>query len=293
MSNPKFARLECRALIQIIGEDARTFLQGLVSSDVEKISAERAIYGAFLTPQGKYLHDFFATDIEQSLYLDCEASRIDDFYKRLRMYKLRSKVSLEITNAFQVFVIFGEGVLQPLGLPELPGAAKSFQGGIVYTDPRLSLAGARCILPRSAGDTFTKFGFSEAVKNDYDRHRISLGLPDSSRDMEVEKSILLENGFEELNGVDFNKGCYMGQELTARTKYRGLVKKRLMPVIIDGVVSSPGLVIFQNCKGVGELRSVCGDIGMALIRLEALEKDAPLTAGDARIVPKKPSWANF
>ena len=293
MSKQKFFRLEDRSLIRIIGEDARAFLQGLVSSDVEKISAERAIYGAFLTPQGKYLHDFFAVDLNCSLYLDCESSRIEDFYKRLRIYKLRSKVEIEIASGFQILVVFGSDVLKPLGLPEQPGAANSYQNGIVYTDPRLVFAGARCILPRKAINAFTELGFSEALSDDYDCHRISLGLPDSSRDMEVEKSILLENGFEELNGVDFNKGCYMGQELTARTKYRGLVKKRLMPVIIDGVVSSPGLVIFQNCKSVGELRSVCGDIGMALIRLEALEKDAPLTAGDARIVPKKPSWANF
>ena len=133
----------------------------------------------------------------------------------------------------------------------------------------------------------------EASFESYQKHRISLGLPDSSRDMEVEKSILLESGFEELNGVDFNKGCFMGQELTARTKYRGLVKKRLIPICIDGATPSPGEVIKQDGKNVGELRSISGDLGIAIIRLEALEKDVSLKAGDAFIIPKKPEWANF
>ena len=111
--------------------------------------------------------------------------------------------------------------------------------------------------------------------------------------MEVEKATLLESGFEELNGVDFDKGCYLGQELTARTKYRGLVKKRLMPVLIEGDTPAPGTEIIQNGKNVGELRSTAGDIGMALIRLEALESDSRLTVGQATVCPQKPGWANF
>ena len=293
MSKQFFTRLEDRSLLQIEGEDARSFLQGLVSINVEDVSAERALYGAFLTAQGKYLHDFFATQIKRRLYLDCEASRIEDFSRRLRVYKLRSKVEIKITDDFQVLAFFGDDALTTLALSEKTGFVKSFENGIIYTDPRLAMAGGRGILSGNAISALTEFGFAEASASDYHRHRISLGLPDSSRDMEVEKSTLLESGFEELNGVDFNKGCYMGQELTARTKYRGLIKKRLMPVRIDGKAPSPGTAITQNGKNVGELRSISGDLGMALIRLEALERDALLTAGETTVVPRKPDWANF
>ena len=293
MSEQLFTRLLDRSVLEISGEDARRFLQGLVSNDIEKVSEERAIYGAFLTAQGKYLHDFFITTIGSRLLLDCEASRIEDLCRRLKIYKLRSNVEIIITDAYQVLALFGTSALISLKLPEKVGAAKDFENGIVYTDPRLTLAGARCILPNESIGKVISAGFSEASDDRYQRHRISLGLPDSSRDLEVEKSILLEGGFEELNGVDFKKGCYMGQELTTRTKYRGLIKKRLMPVIIQGAKLSPGTVIKQNGKTVGELRSTSGDLGMAVIRLEALEKSDVLTASDTLVVPKKPKWVNF
>ena len=293
MSEQLFTRLLDRSVLEISGKDARRFLQGLVSNDIEKVSEERAIYGAFLTAQGKYLHDFFITTIGSRLLLDCEASRIEDLYRRLKIYKLRSNVETIITDAYQVLALFGAGALTSLKLPEKAGAAKFFENGIVFTDPRLALAGARCILPNESIGKVISAGFSKASDDRYQRHRISLGLPDSSRDMEVEKSILLEGGFEELNGVDFKKGCYMGQELTARTKFRGLIKKRLMPVKIQGAKLSPGTVIKQNGKTVGELRSTSGDLGMAIIRLEALEKSDVLTASDTLVVPKKPKWVNF
>ena len=128
---------------------------------------------------------------------------------------------------------------------------------------------------------------------DHSWTRFSLGLPDSSRDLEVDKSTLLESGFEELNGVDFNKGCYMGQELTARTKHRGLIKKRLIPVTYEGSAPAPGTEITQAGKNAGETRSAVGSTGLALIRLEVLESSEPLLAGDSVVTPSKPDWANF
>ena len=151
--------------------------------------------------------------------------------------------------------------------------SKIFENGIVYTDPRLTLAGARCILPNQSIGKVISAGFSESSDDRYQRHRISLGLPNGSRDMEVEKSILLEGGVEELNGVDFKKGCYMGQELTARTKYRGLIKKRLMPVNIQGAKLSPGTVIKQNGKAVGEIADIevpNGIINFEIVKIERL-----------------------
>ena len=293
MSENYFTELSDRSVLEISGEDARTFLQGLISNDVQKVSNKQAIYSAFLTAQGKFLHDFFITVLGSTLYLDCEASRIQDLLKRLKIYKLRSNIEIQIIENFEILALFGTNSLKILDLPQNVGAAKSFESGIIYTDPRLTAAGARCIIPKDSLQKVITLGFVEASFESYQRHRISLGLPDSSRDMEVEKSILLESGFEELNGIDFNKGCFMGQELTARTKYRGLVKKRLIPISIDGATPSPGEVIKQDGKNVGELRSISGDLGIAIIRLEALEKDVSLKAGDAFIIPKKPEWANF
>jgi folate-binding protein YgfZ len=134
-------------------------------------------------------------------------------------------------------------------------------------------------------------GFEAAELADYDALRIGLGLPDGSRDMEVEKAILLENGFDELGGVDWDKGCYMGQELTARTKYRALIKKRLLPVRIDGPTPPPDTPILTNGKEVGRLRSSAKGQALALLRLEALNGDAPeLVAGEAKLSPQRPDW---
>ena len=133
-------------------------------------------------------------------------------------------------------------------------------------------------------------GLAPAGPTDYDALRIRLGVPDGSRDLEVERSTLLENGFDELGGIDWDKGCFMGQELTARTKYRGLVKKRLVPVEIDGPAPAPGTPVTADGKDAGVVRSVADGLGLglALIRLEHLE--APLSAGAARLTVRKPAW---
>ena len=133
----------------------------------------------------------------------------------------------------------------------------------------------------------------QTEKRNYHHLRIPLGIPDGSNDIKVEQSTLLECGFEELNGVDFDKGCYMGQELTARTKYRGLIKKRLMPIEISGTPPELGSEIVQQGKTVGEIRSTISDKGIALIKLEALEKKQELLASGTVVKPLKPSWVNF
>jgi folate-binding protein YgfZ len=124
----------------------------------------------------------------------------------------------------------------------------------------------------------------------YDRHRLALGIPDGSRDLVLEKSILLESGFDELNGVDWQKGCYIGQELTARTKYRGLIKKRLFPVRIDGPSVASGTIVNLDGKEAGEVRSGRDGLALALLRLDAIETARPLSAGSATIAPLRPDW---
>ena len=295
MPKPAFAILEDRAVIAVAGEDRTAFLQGLVSNDVERAGPECAIYAAFLTAQGKYLHDFFIAVQGDAFLIDCEAARRDDLLQRLSMYRMRSKVVVEPRPELCVAAVFGAGATEKLALGSERGAAAEIASGLAFVDPRLAAIGARALLPvDSAAAALKERGLTPATPEAYEDARLPLGLPDGSRDLIVGKSILLENGFEELAGIDWDKGCFLGQELTARTRYRGLVKKRLVPVSVEGALPDPGTIIERDGREAGEMRSGRGAHGLALLRLEALENaDEPLTAGDTRLAPQKPDWAAF
>jgi folate-binding protein YgfZ len=291
---PRYALAESRSLLVVDGPDARAFLQGVVSNDVDKVTADHAIWAAFLTPQGRYLHDFFIAQIGEALVLDCEAARHDDLVKRLRRYRLRSKVEIEPDDGRVVAVCFDNAALAPLDLPATTGATRITDGGIVYVDPRLDAVGARAILPAERAASFLEAaGLVRADSGAYDACRIALGLPDGSRDLEVEKALLMESGFDELNGVDWDKGCYMGQELTARTHYRALIKKRLMPVRVEGPMPDPGTPVTCDGREVGELRSGADGVALALLRLDGIGDGAALRADTATLTPQKPDWARF
>lgn len=297
MKNEAFFHLpEARSVIALEGEDRVAFLQGLISNDVRRVASDRAIYAALLTPQGKYLHDFFVAERAGRFFIDCEATRRADLVKRLSMFKLRSKVAIADAGAdWTVAVIYGTSALALLGLEPRPGAARALDRGVAYVDPRLASLGARAVLPRdSAAATLTGAGFTENSAETYDRLRIGLGIADGSRDLAVEKAILLENGFDELNGIDWQKGCYMGQELTARTKYRGLVRKRLLPVAIEGAAPAFGTPLMLGDQEAGEMRSsaVGGAQGLAMIRIEHLARALAegLRAGESRLRPLIPDW---
>lgn len=293
MSNLYYIPQDQRALILLSGEDRRSFLQGLVSADVDRATDAQALNGAFLTPQGKFLYDFFIVGDGDSLVMDVERAGREDFIRRLSRFKLRSKVALALQDDWQVFALIGEGAAAALNLPETAGTARHFAGGVAMVDPRLPAAGLRAWLPTAALADLQRAGFAPAATDIWDRHRTLLGLPDGSRDLVPEKTILLEAGFDELNGVDWQKGCFLGQEVTARSKYRGQIKKRLLPVEIDGPPPLPGTTLLLAGQEVGEMRSHVGQIGLAMVRLECLGRAGPLMAGDARITPRKPDWANF
>ncbi len=299
MADRFYTLLEGRGILGISGKDARSFLQGLISNGIEKVNRQHAIYAAMLTPQGKYLHDFFIAETPDALLLDCEGPRLEDLKKRLVMYRLRAKAEIEDqTCEYAAAALFGDGTHEGLGLSAEPGSAAAFNtvlaGGAAYVDPRLAACGARAILPRDgAAKALEDAGFAPAPFADYDQLRMGLGLPDGSRDMVVEKAILLENGFDEMGAADWKKGCYLGQELTARTKYRGLIKKRLVPVDIDGPAPGPGTPITLNDAGAGEMRSSSNGLGLALLRLEAMEKGGAFMCGAAKLTPSKPDWMDF
>jgi len=266
------APLPDRTVIELSGEDRVSFLQGLVSNDVTEAAPGRAVWAALLTPQGKWLADFFILSEGERLLLDCEANQAAMLAQRLARFRLRAKVSVQ---PVPLLVHAAWGSAAPDLGPEL---------GIVALDPRTPDAGWRVL---SHAPLVTN-----ATAADWDRHRLPLGLPDGSRDMEAEKTTLLEAGFDELHGVSWTKGCYMGQELTARTKYRGLLKRRLVPVRIDGQVPQAGTPVLRVGIEVGAMRSGVQGLGMALLRLDALDAKE-LRCGEAVLHPAPPTWMHL
>ena len=268
METSRLALLPDRGVIEVTGADRMSFLQGLVSNDVALADADRAIWAALLTPQGKWLADFFIRADGDRLLLDVAQNQAAMIVQRLSRFRLRAQVTLRpLDLILRVYAAWA-------GLPPLPAEAS------IAADPRHPDAGWRVFsaapLPCNA----------EAA--DWNRHRIALGLPEAD-DLEAEKTVLLEAGFDALNGISWTKGCYMGQELTARTRYRGLVKRRLVPVAITGPTPPPGTPVLRGDIEIGTMRSAEGDLGLAVLRLEAIDA-ANLTCGEARLTPRPPAW---
>ncbi|HUK59868.1 MAG TPA: folate-binding protein [Stellaceae bacterium] len=288
--------LDDRGALEIAGADRVAFLQGLVSNDVAKVAPARAVHAALLTAQGRYLHDFFIIASGERFLLDAESARLDDLRRRLSLYRLRAKVTLaDARERFEIAAAWGDGAARALGLPDEAGAAGMAAGGIAYVDPRLEALGARLLVPKGQAQELGALGFAAAARVDYDRLRLALGVPDGSRDLAVEKALLVESGFDEMNGIDWQKGCYIGQEITARMKHRGLAKKRLVPVAVEGDLPPPDTPVLLGDEEAGELRSGRDGAALALLRLEAMEKaaatGAALSAGGAKLTPRKPAWA--
>ena len=292
MSALLYVPLEDRGVVSVDGPEAGPFLQGLISNDIERVTDARGIYAALLTPQGKFLHDFFVLRRGAGYLLDCEGQRTGDLGRRLMAYRLRADVGLaDATEDFRVIALFGgDGGDSAFDLPAGEGGATPCAGGTLMRDPRGRALGLRAVLPVGAGLGFLEqAGYARGSQADYERHRIAMGAPDGSRDMEVGRATLMECGFEALNGVDFEKGCYVGQELTARTKHRGLVRRRLARVALEGPLPPAGTPIVAGEREVGEIRSGLGAAALAVLRLEriaaATEAGTPLTAGETRVIP--------
>ena len=291
MTAARYVKLD-RGLVAVTGAERRSFLQGLISQDIERVSATQAAYGAFLTPQGKYLHDFCLAEIEDRFILDGEQGRADELISRMVRFKLRAQVELAPADDLVVFAVFGQHAPAALDLLSEVGAARRLGSGIAFVDPRSAELGCRLILPAAEADAvLADLPVEEGTFEAYDTLRIRLGIPDGTRDMEVEKSILLECNFDSLNGIDWEKGCYIGQEVTARTRYRGLVKRQLVAVTIEGNSPASGTAICAGDKQVGEIRSIHDGFAIASLRLDALDDTGSipeLTAGDAVIAPLPP-----
>jgi len=253
-----------RAVLAITGEDAKPFLQGLITNDINKVTEEQAIFAALLSPQGKFLYDFFIIEHEGKLLFDIEKARMPEFIKRLTMYRLRSKVEFTPMEQLQVTVMSG---------------GDTDRGDICFIDPRLGALGVRII---------SESAVQADELGDYNRHRLMLGVPDGARDLTPDRSLLLEYGYDELNAIDYAKGCYVGQEVTARTKHRATLRKFIHCVTGEGNLPPAGTAVMANGHEIGTMASSKEDIGLAILRVA--EANGALISDGISLKARLPEW---
>ena len=283
MTGARASRLSGRGIVRIGGPEARSFLQGLVTNNVDHADGGRLVYSALLTPQGKFLFDFFmAADPsdKDAVLLDCDRARAGELVKRLSMYKLRAKVEIaDRSGDFAVIALWnGDGT----PLAEGPG----------LPDPRNAHMGRRLIVAvKDADAAMAGTKAAETPEQNWRRHRISLGIGEAAEDFEPDRTFPLEVNFAELNGIDFHKGCFVGQEVTSRSKRRGSVRKRLLPVQVEGDMPAPGTPVKGGVREVGTIHSTDAESerALALLRLDLIG-GAVLEAGQAEIRPEIPGW---
>ncbi|GGE35674.1 folate-binding protein [Agaricicola taiwanensis] len=268
------AHLDDRGIIKVSGEDAEAFLQGIITCDMKRLAPAR--FGALLTPQGKILFDFIILREKDHFLLDATAATVADFVKRLSFYKLRAKVTIEDVSA-------RHGVLAGWDIPPAPQA---------FPDPRAASLGWRAILPideAKAGATTT----SDA----YHTRRIACGVPESGRDFIAAETFPHEADMDQLDGVDFDKGCFIGQEVVARMQHRGTARTRAVPIIFTESTVPSDSAVTAGGKPAGHLGSTAAGRGIAVLRLDrvadALAEGSPLLAGGIAIRLEKPDWARF
>jgi folate-binding protein YgfZ len=263
--------LEDRGVVRVGGADAASFLQGVLTNDVETLAPGEARYAALLTPQGKIVFDFLVARLPDGEFaLDCAASQAADLAKRLGFYKLRAKVTVADESA-------DHGILAYWG-----GEPENAPGAIIYADPRDPGLGMREILPRAKA-----MAVSEADPSEYEALRISLGVPKGGVDFSFGDAFPHDVNMDLLNGVDFQKGCYVGQEVVSRMKHRGGIRKRIQRVHLDGPAPAVGTPVLDGELPVGALGGAVGPEALAMLRIDRVEEARAagrgLTAGGVSV----------
>ena len=287
----KAALLPDRGVVKVAGEDARKFLNGLLTTDIAKVTPERAAFAALLTPQGKIMVDMIvaeaAADDGGGFFLDCPRALGKTLVDRLNFYKLRAKVTAEDLSAV-------------LGVMAIWDGAGETEYGLCYADPRLSALGMRCMLPpHVAAEAAGDLGAALVEASEYEAHRITLGAPRGGVDFNYNDTFPHEADMDQLNGIDFEKGCYVGQEVVSRVEHRATARKRVVPVTFEDFAAEAGVPVLAGDIQIGVMgSSVRGSgRGLAMLRLdraaEALAAGTPVTSGGLALAPRKPDWAQF
>ncbi len=260
-----------RSVIGISGEDSTKLLQGIISNDIEKVTEKKAIYTFQLTPQGKYLFDFFISLKDGQYLIDIAERQRDEFLKKLKMYKLRSKVEIiDLSTQMEVVSLIGDKVFQKIGEDEDSGSVHEFCKGHAFLDPRSNLMYARAIIGRDNNyQAFQSQEFMLAEVKEYNKLRIENNIPEGEFDLVQDKSYPLQFKMINLNAVDFKKGCYVGQEVTARTYHRGVVRKQVFSLACDSKITHEGnFDIIISEKRVGNFLSKLENNCLALLDVD-------------------------
>ena len=273
-----------RALIRVAGEGADAFLQDLITNDVRRLDTSRSIYAALLTPQGKYLVDFILLMCRDgSILLDLPGSALADTLRRLNMYRLRRQVDIQPITELAVGYLFGPGAAEAAGMTGAPGACVRREGLTAVIDPRGASLGIRLYGTDIVGQ-IREAAWRPATEGEWDTHRIGQGVPEGGKDLLPEGVFLLEAGFEALNGVDFRKGCFVGQEVTARMRHRTSLRREIRRVRLEGDPPEAGTVIRADGKPAGTLlTSSPAGIALAHLRLDRAEAARELVADGIRL----------
>src|SRR5690242_4069393 len=285
----KAALLPDRGVVKVVGADARAFLNGLLTTDVTKVTPEQARFGALLTPQGKIVVDCIVAEAPAEdgggFFLDCPKALAIDLMQKLNFYKLRAK-------------LICEDLSEVLGVMAVWDGDGTTEYGLVYADPRLPALGQRIMLPpHLAKDAAQDLGAELLETPAYEAHRIALGVPRGGVDFMYGDAFPHETDMDQLAGIDFDKGCYVGQEVVSRMEHRGTARNRIVPVTADGFAPDAGVSVMAGDKQVGTTGSHAGNRGLAMLRLDrvadARAAGTPLIAGGVPIEPQKPDWATF
>ena len=283
------ALLPDRGVVKVVGDDARRFHNGLVTNDVAKVAPGKPAFAALLTPQGKIIVDFIIAEALPEdgggFFLDCPRALAPDLVEKLNFYKLRAKVICkDLSDVLGVMAIWDTG-----GESEY---------GLCYPDPRLPALGMRVMLPpHLAVEAAADLGATLVDAESYDVYRIALGVPRGGTDFIYGDTFPHEADMDQLNGVDFDKGCYVGQEVVSRVEHRASARSRVVPIAYDEFAPLSGIPVMAGGKQVGTLCSTAKGRGLALMRLDriedALASGISLEAGGIPIRTVKPEWAKF
>ena len=286
----KAALLPDRGVLKVAGDDARSFLHGLVSADILKLGAGEARFCALLSPQGKIIADFIVVEAPAQdgggFFLDVPRAVAKPLLDKLNLYKLRSRLIVDDSSDTLGVLAAWDGI---------PPTAFALS----YADPRLPALGLRAILPpHRAADAAAALGAVLVDASEYEGHRIAFGIPQGGVDFQYGDAFPHEADMDQLGGVDFTKGCYVGQEVVSRMEHRGSARTRAVPVRYDGAVPPPaGTAITAGGRQIGTMGSAAAGRGLALLRLdrvaEAMSRGDVLLADGVPIRPIKPDWARF
>ena len=295
MEKNEVVTLEDRGFILVNGSEARDFLQNIVTNNIEKVNNNSSLFSSILTPQGKYLFEFFVLKLKDSYLIECEKKSTTEIIKLFKFYKLRSKVSfVDVTEKYVSAVISLEKFKEVKGVDLSKGNTTSFMGDPIFVDPRNNKLGARIVSKlENINPAIKKLNLKIADKKKYYSKSFELGIPQTELNRLKEKIFGIESNLDELNGIDFKKGCYIGQENTSRIKLRNKLRRRILPIQkISGEISENDIIKYKN----NDIGKILIDKPYSFALVKVVEPDlkefanTELMCGKSKVKILKPEW---